>query len=183
MNRLAAVCAAVLALLPAACAAPPAEAPGPAVTALRKIANDALLATEIKAKLIALDPDSTASLGVHVDDGAARLTGTVRSYDVRARAVAAARSVAGVTAVTDDVKVDPAMQGIGERAADAALAARIGAALLAETGPTAVRVEVDRGVVTLRGRVTDPKLRSAALAAARNTSGVRRVVDRMEPPG
>src|ERR1700681_851748 len=72
---------------------PPSGAPQPVVSAVQKIAGDALLTTAVKAKLIALDPDSTTSLGVKVVDGVATLRGAVRTPEARARTLAAARSV------------------------------------------------------------------------------------------
>jgi len=38
---------------------------------------------------------------------------------------------------------------------------------------------VHDGVVTLRGNVVDPKIRTAAAQTARNTTGVRSVIDEM----
>ena len=50
---------------------------------------------------------------------------------------------------------------------------------MTQTGTTNVHVNVLNGVVTLHGPITDPKLRSTAVDTARNTSGVRSVVDEM----
>ena len=44
-----------------------------------------------------------------------------------------------------------------------------------------MRVDVHGGIVTLHGNVTDPKLRDAAVDTARDTSGVKSVVDNMGP--
>ena len=41
------------------------------------------------------------------------------------------------------------------------------------------KVDVHNGAVTLRGNIVDPKVRSAAVDTARNTSGVRSVTDEM----
>jgi len=51
--------------------------------------------------------NSTASLGVHVSGGVATLTGAVRTAAARAKTVAAARSVKGITEVVDQLRVDP----------------------------------------------------------------------------
>jgi osmotically-inducible protein OsmY len=170
----------LLVLLPlGACSNPPPNLPQPSATKLEGAANDALLTTEIKAKLITVDIDSTASLGVHVNDGVATLTGAVRTPAARAKTVAAARSVQGIHSVRDELRVDPHVPNVQGRIGDAALAGRIAAAIFTQTGSTAVRVAVNGGVVTLRGNVTDPKLRNAAVDTARNTSGVKNVVDDM----
>ena len=45
----------------------------PTVTQIEALANDALLTTEVKAKLITVDINSAASLGVRVANGVATL--------------------------------------------------------------------------------------------------------------
>ncbi len=175
-----AVTAATVVLLGlAACSAPPTNVPNPSVTQLEGAANDALLTTEVKAKLITVDIDSAASLGVHVQHGVATLTGAVRTPAARAKTVAAARSVAGIHEVRDELRVDSHVPNVDARVGDAALAGRIAAAIFTQTGSTAVRVNVHDGYVTLHGNVTDPKLRDAAVDTARHTTGVRGVVDQM----
>ena len=155
------------------------NAPAPNVTQLEGAANDALLTTAVKAKLITVDIDSTASLDVHVRQGVATLSGAVRTRGARIRTVAAARSVPGVHAVNDRLTVDPRVPNVKDRVGDAALAGRIAAAIFTQTGSTAVRVNVHDGVVTLHGNVNDPRLRNAAVDTARHTTGVRNVVDQM----
>ena len=170
----------VAAMALSACSGNPVQnAPQPSITQLEGAANDALLTTEVKAKLITVDIDSTETLGVHVHDGVATLSGRVRSAAARARTVAAAKAVHGVTLVHDDLRVDPRVPSVQDRMGDAALAGRIAAAIFTQTGSTAVRVDVHEGVVTLHGNVTDPRLRDAAVDTARHTTGVKGVVDQM----
>jgi osmotically-inducible protein OsmY len=168
----------VLAAL-AACSSPPTNVPAPDVTKLTGAASDALLTTAVKAKLITVDIDSTASLGVHVVDGVATLTGAVRTASARARTVAAAKTVPGIRGVRDELRVDPHVPNVDARFGDAALAGRIAASIFTQTGSTKVRVDVHNGVVTLSGPVNDPRLRNAAVETARNTTGVRDVIDHM----
>ncbi len=93
------------------------ERPQPTVTQVEAIANDALLTTEVKAKLITVDVNSTASLGVRVSGGVATLTGAVRTPAARAKTVAAARSVPGIHAVRDQLRIDPHVPDLGQRLA------------------------------------------------------------------
>ena len=151
----------------------------PAITQVRAIANDALLTTAVKAKLITVDINSTASLGVKVSGGVATLTGAVRTPAARAKTVAAARSVPGIRQVVDRLHIDPRVPDISQRLSDAALAGRIAGAIFTQTGVNGVKVDVTDGAVTLRGNIVDPKIRSAAVDTARNTSGVRTVTDLM----
>jgi hyperosmotically inducible protein len=155
------------------------NAPQPAVTQIEALANDALLTTEVKAKLITVDINSAASLGVRVANGVATLTGAVRTESARVKTVAAARSVKGIREVRDQLHIDSRVPDIGQRLGDAALAGRIAGAIFTQTGTTGVKVDVHAGAVTLRGNIVDPKIRSAAVDTARNTSGVRSVTDEM----
>jgi osmotically-inducible protein OsmY len=172
----------LLALVAAGCSSPPPNLPAPNATQLQHAANDALLTAAVKTRLIAVDPDSTTSLGVSVHDGVATLRGRVRSQQARERDLATARSTSGIRAVKDELRIDPHLPDVRTSASDAALAARIATAILTQTGSTAVKVSVDHAVVTLSGDVTDPKVHSAALATARHTTGVREVIDRMHGP-
>jgi hyperosmotically inducible protein len=171
--------AASLALAAAGCSSSTQNGPQPTVTQVEAIATDALLTTEVKAKLITVDINSTASLGVHVAGGVATLTGSVRTAAARAKTVAAARSVRGIHEVRDQLRIDSRVPDISQRLGDAALAGRIAGAIFTQTGTTGVKVDVHDGAVTLRGNIVDPKVRSAAVDTARNTSGVRSVTDEM----
>lgn len=178
--------AASLALALAGCSSAPQNAPDATITQVEAAAGDALLTTEVKAKLITVDINSTTSLGVRVSDGVATLTGTVRSAAARGRMVAAARSVNGITEVVDQLRVNPRLPDIsgsvgqaGQQLSDAALAGRIAGAIFTQTGTTGVKVDVHDGNVVLRGHIVDPKVRTAAVDTARNTSGVRSVTDDM----
>ena len=171
--------AAAFALMLAGCSSSTQNAPQPTVTQVEAIANDALLTTEVKAKLITVDVNSPASLCVHVSGGVATLNGSVRTPAARAKTVAAARSVKGIHEVRDQLHIDSRVPDIGQRLSDAALAGRIAGAIFTQTGTTGVKVDVHDGAVTLRGAIVDPKVRSGAVDTARNTSGVRSVTDDM----
>jgi osmotically-inducible protein OsmY len=93
--------------------------------------------------------------------------------------VAAAKTVPGIVAVRDELRVNPNLPNVQQQVGDATLAGRIAAAIFAQTGSTQVRVNVRDGVVTLRGSVADAKTRTAAIDTARNTSGVKAVIDQM----
>lgn len=153
--------------------------PQPQLSAATATLKDGLVVAAVKAKLTADDPDSATTLGVSAHAGVVTLRGSVRTADARAKAVAAARSVSGVTEVVDALRVDPNARRPGEQISDFALAARISAALAAQVGFTHVSVRVERGVATLDGTVGDEKTKETALATARGTSGVRNVVDRI----
>jgi hyperosmotically inducible protein len=81
-------------------------------------------------------------------------------------------------------KVGPAVERIAD---DAALTAKIKAKLVAdpETSSSAVHLDVDTnsGVVTLHGEVASEAIRAEAEKHARQTAGVRRVVNRIRLTG
>jgi osmotically-inducible protein OsmY len=170
---------AFVAMAASGCSSTIQNAPQPTITQVQQIANDAFLTTAVKAKLITVDINSTASLGVHVNHGVATLTGSVRDAKARAKTIAAARSVSGIHSVRDQLHIDNRVPDISQRLGDAALAGRIAGAIFTQTGTTGVKVDVHAGVVTLRGNITDPKVRNAAVDTARNTSGVQSVIDHM----
>ena len=177
----AAACAAVVAAIASGCTGSieqkaPNPFPSGAVTAGLK---DALIFAAVKAQLTAIDPDSSTTLGVGVRDGVVTLHGTTRDAKAREKDVAAARKISGVRDVVDDLRVDPHGERPGQQLNDAALAARITAAFTAELGVQPVQVHVDHGIVTLEGTVKDAKTKAALVQAARATSGVRNVVDRV----
>jgi osmotically-inducible protein OsmY len=156
------------------------HAPAPFGTrAATDFLRDGLILTGVKAKLTADDPDSATTLGVAVRNGVVTLRGTVRDAHAKAQALTDARRVAGVKQVVDDLGIDPRGARIKERFSDFSLATRITAALDAEVGVNHVRVHVANGTATLEGTASDEKMKQTALAAARGTTGVRNVVDRI----
>jgi osmotically-inducible protein OsmY len=145
--------------------------------------KDALIVSGVKAMLIAADPDSTTTVGVTAAGGVVTLRGTVRDAATRARLVKAARNVAGVRSVVDDLTLNPHQPQIKQQVADVALEARIEAAVTAQVGLQHVSVRVEHGVATLSGTVPDAKIRATVVATARGTAGIRNVVDRIRVAG
>jgi hyperosmotically inducible protein len=151
--------------------------------AATRVLEDGLLYAAVKAKLTADDPDSTTSLRVGVDSGVVTLSGSVRTAGDRTRALGDARGVRGVTRDVDDLRVNPAGPHPRQQVADFALAARVEGAILAEAGFQRVEVLADHGVATLSGTVRDAATKARVVTAARNTDGVRNVVDRLRVGG
>ncbi len=67
----------------------------------------------------------------------------------------------------------------GEQLSDAAITTKVKAKLAAdpEINPFNISVETNEGVVTLQGRVAKLVAKTEAVKLARNTSGVKRVID------
>jgi osmotically-inducible protein OsmY len=117
---------------------------------------------------------NAADIGVAAKEGVVTLTGFVRSYPEKQSAERAAKRVAGVKAVAEEIEVR--LPGIYERT-DADVAKSAVAALVWNvTLPRdSVKVMVEHGWVTLEGEVGWQYQREAAEDAVRNLLGVKGV--------
>ena len=175
----------VTALVLAGCSAPaPDNSPGPLRTrAATTVLRDALIMSAVKARLTAEYPDSTTTVGVSVADGVVTLRGTVRSAGIRTAIVADTARTASVQSVVDRIRVDPHSARFRDQIGDVALATRVQAAIAAQLGIQHVTVRVDGGVATLTGTVADAKTKRSIVTTARDTAGIRNVVDRIRVAG
>jgi osmotically-inducible protein OsmY len=113
-------------------------------------------------------------IGVAVKDGVVTLTGWVDSYLKKWSAEDAARRVAGVKAVANDLEVKLATERT-----DPDIAAAAVRALEWDTSvpPGKVQVTVSKGWVTLRGEVEWQYQRQAAESVVRRLAGVKGVTN------
>ena len=141
--------------------------------------DDALIATQVKAKVAAIDPATVSLVQVDVVKHAVTLTGQVHSSLERIKVEEAARSVPNVTTVDDRLIVNPKAPTANEIADDLSLQTKVKAALAAQTGVNAlnVRVSSHAGVVLLEGTVASKTVHDLVLETASGVKGVRRVVD------
>src|SRR5882757_4311558 len=121
------------------------------------------------------DPDLDASdIAVSVKKGVVTLAGFVKSYTDKYEAEAAAKRVAGVTAVANDIEVR--MPSVDERpdpeiARDAVAAIKSQLPISSEH----IKIVVKNGWVTLEGQVEWQYQRQTAESAVRRIKGVRGV--------
>jgi osmotically-inducible protein OsmY len=121
------------------------------------------------------DPDLDATdIAVSVRDGVVTLTGFVKSYTDKYEAEAAAKRVAGVSAVANDVEVR--MPSVDERpdpeiARDAVSAIKSQLPISSER----IKVVVKNGWVTLEGQVEWQYQKNTAENAVRRIKGVKGV--------
>jgi osmotically-inducible protein OsmY len=135
------------------------------------------------------DPDLDATdIAVSVKQGVVSLTGFVKSYTDKYEAEAAAKRVAGVAGVANDLEVR--MPSVDERpdpdiARDAVAAIKSQLPISSEH----IKVIVKNGWVTLEGYVEWQYQKNTAEAAVRRIRGVRGVINnivlkpRLEPSG
>ena len=148
-------------------------------------------ATTLQVKLALLSKLGTDSLHIDVDtsDSQVALAGTVGKQETAELASGIARSIEGVAAVENEIRVEapPATDSKAESVAneaeaevkDAILETKIRIAFLDELGSDGFKIgtEAASGVVTLEfASDTPPELRQKAMAAARGVDGVAKVV-------
>ena len=156
-----------------------------AVVALSSCAagGDAAL-TEVKVKAALLEKLGTDALGIKVAvvGDKVTLTGAVSKRSTEELAEEVARSVEGVRKVDNRLEVvegAPSSGNVEAEANDSLLESKVKMALAREIGRHAWKVEVEAtdGVVSLRGTVPDKERREIAVKTAKDTKGVRKVVD------
>jgi len=145
--------------------------------------TDAAL-VELKVKAALLEKLGTDALGIKVAVVGDRvtLTGAVSKRSTEELAEEVARSVEGVKKVDNRLEVvedAPSSGNVENEANDSLLESKVKMALASEIGRHAWKIEVEAtdGVVSLRGTVPDRQRREIAVKAARDTKGVRKVVD------
>jgi osmotically-inducible protein OsmY len=138
--------------------------------------EDAEILAEVRGRLATLFADVTA-VRIGVEKGVVQMIGVVPDEAVRRQAEETARSIDGVIGVENILY------------ADTSIALRVTAALSADprTSPAVdlgrIRVNSNRGTVTLEGEVPSPEARTAAAQMAAGQPGVFTVVNRLEIEG
>lgn len=142
--------------------------------------DDKAISAEVKGKLAA-DPDVKASeIDVDTINGEVRLSGTVATEAQKREAEKIARSTNGVKRVKNDIKIGEPT--VGENITDAWIVTKIKAKLMADPDINAFNIDVDaaEGVVTLSGIVKTTKARVEAEEHARDTDGVKKVINQIK---
>ncbi|HET9097794.1 MAG TPA: BON domain-containing protein [Candidatus Baltobacteraceae bacterium] len=144
-------------------------------------ANAAYLVTAVGTKLAAVDVDAVTQVHIAANRGVVTLSGQAHSAQERLRYENAAKSVNGVTGVRNELTVNPHAEGLRGQATDAALTARISAAIAGQAGVNAfhVRPSVHRGNVTLSGTASSESVHQTILQTVRAVPGVKSVTDRI----
>jgi osmotically-inducible protein OsmY len=117
---------------------------------------------------------NTAQIGVSVNQGVVTLTGMVDSFTKKTTAERAAKKVAGVKAVAEDIQVgpSPAYNKTDTEIAEAILNALKWHSAVMEDR---IKIKVEKGYVTLEGDVEWDFQRTAAKAAIENLTGIKMI--------
>ena len=133
--------------------------------------TDSQLQQDVMAELDWEPSIQAAGIGVEVQDGVVTLAGEVATYMQKWNAERATQRVAGVKALAVDLKVKLVESGV-RTDGDIAGAARNVLEWTCSTQADAVRVMVEKGVITLTGEVDWKFQKAAAADAVRFLSGV-----------
>jgi osmotically-inducible protein OsmY len=143
------------------------------------VAKNALLVATVGTRLAGVDVDSATSVHISAKDGVVTLSGQAHSAGERERYESVAKSTDGVSSVRDLLTVNPKLRSIREQTSDAALTARVAAAIAAQAGVNVFHVTptAKSGTVTLRGKVPSASIARTIVDTVKNVPGVTRVDD------
>lgn len=157
--------------------------------------SDVGITTSVKSRLAADDTVKAYQINVDTKEGVVTLTGEVPSQAAKETAVQVTRATDGVVSVVDNLTIATAAadRGLGDSAAatagrvgdvasDAMITSSLKTKFLADPDVAALKIDVDtaNGIVTLTGNVKTAAERDEALRIARETDGVKSVVDRLK---
>jgi hyperosmotically inducible protein len=140
--------------------------------------DDATVATQAKAALVANETVSALDINVEVYKGVVQLSGFVESEAQETAALAAAGKIDGAKKVLDAIVVLPGSRSMGEAVDDTTIQAKLKAGLANVEGvgdAVAINTWVRQGHVLLAGFVDSDKVKSAAGQVASGISGVKKV--------
>jgi osmotically-inducible protein OsmY len=139
--------------------------------------DDAAITAGVKTHLIG-DADTKAyQINVETRNGVVQLNGFVDSASAKTEAERIASETEGVKEVRNNLEVRPMERSAGVVLDDAAITAKVDAALAADSRTSALRVDVAtrEGEVQLSGYAKSEAEKQAAEAIAEGVSGVRTV--------
>jgi osmotically-inducible protein OsmY len=160
---------------------------------------DAWLTAKIQAKYFVDDEVKGRNIDVDTQNGVVTLKGAVATDSEKRQAVSIARNTDGVNSVTDELRLDPSMQTANlpresakkepaqpgtkpmEAAADSWITMKVQSKYFLDADVKGSNIDVDTrdGIVTLKGTVENAAQKKMAEQIARETSGVKRVVNQL----
>jgi hyperosmotically inducible periplasmic protein len=144
--------------------------------------DDAGLAAKVKTALVQDPVTKARDINVKVYQGQVQLAGFVDSANEKMQAGKVVQSVAGVTAVRNDLEVKAGDRTAGQAIDDGVITTKVKAALIKDSRTKAYQIDVNtnQGVVQLAGFVDDTMAKTAAAELAQSVSGVRSVRNDLE---
>jgi len=139
--------------------------------------KDSWITTKTKLALTTDGRTKARHVSVETQGATVMLRGKVSSTEERAAAEEIARGISGVTSVYNALQIVPDDQRKTVDAKDDGIETAIRERLMndAQLKAASIKIRSDNSVVTLRGKVADPKAKSHASDVVRGVPGVRAV--------
>jgi hyperosmotically inducible protein len=144
--------------------------------------DDSALATSVKAKLVEDKGVPSTAINIEVSKGRVQLGGFLESDAEKTAAIAAAKSVSGVTKVHDGLVVIKKDRSAGQAIDDTAIQAKLKSKLTGEDASKAwsINTDVYDGEVLMSGFIHGEKARAQAGEIAKSIKGVKNVYNKIE---
>ena len=142
---------------------------------LGRTVDDAAITAKVKAALVRNPSTKERQIDVDTKDGVVHLNGFVDTVVARSEAGTTTRGVAGVRDVENDLTVKSTKTTAGEAVGDAAITAKVKAALLGDSRTNAYQVDVAThdGMVSLSGQVGSEQEKAAVEQVAGKVKGIK----------
>ena len=141
--------------------------------------DDSVITTKVKAALMTQTDGKGVDTSVETRKGEVLLSGFVDNQAQADREVQIAKSVDGVQAVQNKLKIKDGQSSAGAVLDDSVVTVKVKTALMADdkTKADQIAVTTNKGVVQLSGFVDSADEQARAATVARNVEGVRSVVN------
>jgi len=144
--------------------------------------DDSALATSVKAKLVETKGVPSTAINIEVSKGRVQLGGFLETDAEKTAAIAAAKSVSGVTKVHDSLVVIKKDRSAGQAIDDTAIQATLKSKLAGADASKAwsINTDVYDGQVLMSGFIHGEKARAEAGEIAKGIKGVKNVYNKIE---
>ena len=157
-------------------------APAHAEKTTGQTVDDSALATSVKAKLIETKGVPSTAINIEVSKGRVQLGGFLETDAEKSAALAAAKSVSGVTKVHDSLVVIKKDRSAGQAIDDTTIQATLKTKLAEQDASKAwsINTDVYNGQVLMSGFIHGEKSRVQAGEIAKGIKGVKHVYNKIE---
>ena len=147
-----------------------------------EVIDDSVLTSKVKVALIDEPITKAGQINVETYRGVVQLGGFVDNAQQRAQATQVARSVTGVKAVRNDLRISTPQATAGQVVDDGTITASVKAKLVEDSTTKAhqINVETQKGVVQLAGFVDSTAAKTRASELANSVDGVAQVRNDLE---
>jgi osmotically-inducible protein OsmY len=144
--------------------------------------DDSALATSVKAKLVETKGVPSTAINIEVSKGRVQLGGFLETNAEKTAALAAAKSVSGVTTVSDGLVVIKKDRSAGQAVDDTTIQAKLKSKLAEQDASKAwsINTDVYNGQVLMSGFIHGEKARAQASEIAKSIKGVKQVYNKIE---